>query len=151
MHAEGSNGSVTLEADHIKIRHKGLANILTAGLHGEQSVPLTSIMAVQFKSAGSWMAGFIQFIIMGGNARAGGIGEATKDKNAVLFTKAQEAAFQQLKNEVARRTAELRKPQQPIAHPTSTAGELERLAGLVERGYLTREEFETRKRAILGL
>ncbi len=39
MHFEGSNGSVTLQENRIRIRQKGFANILTAGAHGEISIP----------------------------------------------------------------------------------------------------------------
>ena len=44
--------------------------------------------------------------------------------------------------------------QQPIpppATPSSSLDELERLAGLVERGFVTREEFEVKKKEILGI
>jgi hypothetical protein len=149
MHAEGSNGSVTLDEDCIRIRHKGFANVLTAGLHGEKSIPITTITGIQFKSAGSWMNGFIQFFIPGGMTGRGGIREATTDINAVLFNKGQEAAFQRLKSEVERLATELRKAQQQPSQPAN-AEELERLAGLVDRGYLTRDEFEAKKKAILG-
>lgn len=37
------------------------------------------------------------------------------------------------------------------AVPASPTDELERLAGLVERGFLTREEFDARKKQLLGL
>ena len=62
MHVEGTNGSVNLDGDTLRIRHKGFANILTAGAHGEISIPLENISAVQFKASGI-MGGFIQFSI----------------------------------------------------------------------------------------
>jgi hypothetical protein len=96
MYAEGSNGGVTLHDDQLIIRRKGVANILTQGFQGEKSIPLRNITAVQFRSAGAMMAGYIQFTIMGGREFRGGMGEATRDENAVLFERKQEPAFQQL-------------------------------------------------------
>src|SRR5688572_1886313 len=135
MHVEGSNGSVTLDNDCIRISHRGIANFLTQGAHGEKAIPLSSITAVQFKAAG-WMAGYIQFSLLGGLDRPGGAMEATKDENAVLFTKDQQRAFEKLKEEVEKRAAELRAAP-AVTSSTGSIDELERLAGLVERGFLS--------------
>lgn len=96
------------------------------------------------------MSGFIQFSVLGGSARPAGIMEATKDQNAVLFIKEQNALFQNLKSEVERRCAELRMLPKQSAQQSDAVGELERLALLVERGFLTRADFDMRKKAILG-
>lgn len=146
MIAEGSNGSIKLEEDSVKITRKGIANFLTQGLQGEKVIPVHSIKAIQFKEAGKWMAGFIQFTTIGSIERRGGMLEATKDENAVLFERSQQASF-----EILRRIIEdkMRDAEQPISRADSTAEELERLANLVERGFLTRDEFEKKKADIL--
>jgi hypothetical protein len=152
MQVEGSNGSVVLEADKLRISHKGFANMLTQGAHGEKSIPLRNITAVQFKAAG-WTAGYIQFTLVGGIDRPGGVMEATKDENAVLFTKEQQKAFEALKAEVERRVDELhRNPAttSPGAPPPGLVDELERLASLMDRGLLTRSEFEASKAKLLA-
>ncbi len=149
MLIEGSNGSVTLETDSVRIKHKGLANLLTAGAHGEKSIPIANITAVQFKAAG-WVAGYIQFTLLGGLDRPGGAMEATKDENAVLFTKEQQPNFEALKAVVEKRMKQARHTL-PQNSGASSTDELERLAGLVERGYLSREEFNTKKKMILGI
>ena len=148
MFADGSNGSVRLDGDRLRINRKGFANILTQGVQGEKVIPLASISAVQFKSAG-WMAGYIQFTIKGGIERPGGIMEATKDENAVLFEKKQQPAFEDLRKIVE--TAMSRPAASQGTRSSSESEELERLANLVERGFLTREEFEMKKRALLGI
>lgn len=38
----------------------------------------------------------------------------------------------------------------PAANASPVVGDLERLARLLEQGYLTREEFETQKARLLG-
>jgi len=127
MLIEGSNGVVEVDGECLRIRRKGVANLFTQGFQGEKTIPFSTLRAVQFKEAGRWMAGYIQFSIVGAVERPPGIMEATKDENAVLFEKKQEPAFQQLKRLVEDRLA--------LAAPThsgspSVAGDLERLAAL---------------------
>jgi multidrug resistance efflux pump len=73
--------------------------------------------------------------------------EATKDENAVLFEKKQESKFQQLRALVEERISRTT-PANP--QTADVAGNLERLAALFDRGLLTREEFDTEKRALLS-
>ena len=144
MRAEGSNGSVELLNDRIVIRRKGLLNVLTQGFQGEKSIPYTSITAVQFRPAGSIMAGVIQFTMKGGREFYGGMLEATQDENAIMFTRQQEKTFQRVRDHVERAIT----PAQGNAGG-NVGDELAALAGLVEKGFLTREEFDDRKRALL--
>lgn len=148
MEAVGSNGTVKLDGDKIKISHRGLANLLTQGAHGEKVIPVRNITAVQFKAAG-WTAGYIQFTLVGGIDRPGGVMEATKDENAVLFLKEQQPAFEAMKAEVERLAAEAHKAPVTVSGAGLT-DELERLAGLVDRGFLTREEFNAKKAQLLA-
>lgn len=149
MQIDGSNGTVWLDDDQIRIRHRGFANFLTQGSHGEKTIPLRNITAVQLKQAG-WTAGYIQFTLVGGIDRPGGVMEATKDENAVLFLKEQQAGFEKLKAEVEARVRAIHSSPQGAATGPGLAEELERLAGLVERGFLTREEFEAKKANLLA-
>lgn len=147
MFADGSNGSVRLSGDSIIIRRKGLANKLTQGFQGDKQVPLSSITATQFRAAGSMMVGVIQFTILGGREFGGGMLEATKDENAVMFTRDQEPAFVALRQAIQRRISEGSKPVTPAS---GAADELERLAALLEKGHLSTEEFAEAKRRVLS-
>jgi len=141
---EGTNGSVEVLRDSLIIRRKGFANVLTQGVQGEKTIPLANITAVQFKEAGRWMAGLIQFTLMGGREFPGGLMEATKDENAVLFDKEQQSQFEILRDFVRENMG------RHGALRSDGADELAKLADLVEKGFLTREEFDSRKAAILG-
>ena len=148
MRIEGSNGSVEVTDTGIIIRRKGLANILTQGVQGDKLVPYSTITAVQFRAAGTFMAGLIQFTLLGGREFKGGMMEATKDENAVLFTKQQQPAFERLREHVQ---AEMAKPAaSPEAPAPTAADELAKLADLVDRGFLSRDEFDARKRDLLS-
>lgn len=147
MLVDGSNGTIILEDGRMRIRRKGVANILTQGLQGEKVIPLQSIRAVQFKEAGRWMAGYIQFSILGAIERPGGILEATKDENAVLFERSQQPDFEKLRAVVE---ASIGSPTKPSDAEASVGQELERLASLLDRGLLTRDEFEEMKRQLIA-
>ena len=147
MLVDGSNGSITVDRECLRIRRKGVANLLTQGFQGEKTIPFGTIRAVQFKEAGRWMAGYIQFSISGAVERPAGIMEATKDENAVLFEKKQEPAFQKLRKLVEDQISRAA-PTQP--QRASVTDDLERLAALFDRGLLTREEFDQQKRELLS-
>ena len=149
MNFEGSNGVIRVDGENLRITRKGFANFLTQGLQGEKTLPFSSIRAVQFKEAGRWMAGYIQFSTAGSIDRPGGIMEATKDENAVLFERSQQAQFEELRALVEGKLHSQSRPATYSSAP-SAVEELERLAGLLDRGLLTREEFDQRKKSILS-
>jgi hypothetical protein len=146
MFADGSNGSVELDDHQIVIRRKGIANKITQGFQGDKSIPLRSITAVQFRPAGSLMAGCIQFTIIGGQEFRGGMLQATMDENAVLFTREQQPAFEHLRRAVEEAVS----TGGGVPAQAGNAAELQKLAELVERGFLTREEFEAQKQGLLS-
>lgn len=147
---EGSNGSVEVDDGMLRIRRKsGLTNFLLQGIQGERTVPLSSIRAVQFTPASGMRAGYIQFSVMGAVDRPGGIMEATKDENAVLFTSAQQSSFEELRKFVESAIQTQQSPKVK-ASDGDLVGQIEMLAALLEKGVLTREEFEIAKLKLLS-
>ena len=144
MQAEGYTGWVRIDGDRVVIRKK----MLYGATKGEKSIPIAAISAVQFKPAGALNNGFIQFAYSGAKESSGGGLAATQDENSVVFTGRQEAAFAALRDEVLRRQAASTPSAAPV---TSVADEIERLGGLREKGLLTDEEFQAKKRQLLGL
>lgn len=151
MIVEGSNGSVEIVGNALVIRRKGVANILTQGFQGDKTIPLSSITAVQFRSAGSMMAGMIQFTLIGGREFRGGMLEATKDENAVLFDNTQEPHFRTLRDLVQNSISSPHATPTSIGAAPSIGDELTKLADLRDRGVLTDEEFESAKARTLTL
>jgi hypothetical protein len=148
MHVEGTNGSVTIECNLVKIKHKKWSDRSKPGAHGDKSIPIQNITAVQFKEAGNWIVGYIQLSLLGGNTQLGGMGAATHDPNTILFSKKQQPQFVLLKAEIE---SEMLARTAPTVSSVPEVSELERLASLVERGFLTREEFQTKKQSLLGV
>jgi hypothetical protein len=153
MIADGANGTITLNENSITIKRKfGLFTFLNQGLQGDKTISLKSITAIQLRQPGMMLRGYIRFSINGRDP-VGGISEALKDENAVMIgDDDQFAQFQQLKDEIESRLHAQQNVSNPVADQASNnvIDELEKLVGLVERGFVTREEFEERKRTILG-
>ena len=145
MTAEGTNGIVSLFPDRVRIRRKGIGSFLTQGLKGEKDIQLSNISSVQFKDAGLLTAGYIQFAFMGGSESKGGLFSAVSDENSVMFRKPQQSAFDALREAVQERISKRE------SAGTGAADELEKLANLRDRGILTDEEFDAKKKQILGL
>jgi hypothetical protein len=125
--------------------------ILTHGIKGDKEILISQISSIQMKRAGL-LNGYIQFAFLGGTESRGGVLAAAQDENTVLFSAAQQPAFEALKTEIDRRRQALLNPQantQP-RQPHSVADELEKLAALLSKGILTREEFEAQKRLVLS-
>lgn len=148
MLADGSNGSVELLENSIVIRRKGFANKLTQGWQGDKTVPLRSITAVQFRPAGTAMGGYIQFTLLGGQEFRGGMRQVTMDENAVIFTAQQQPAFEALRDVVQEAIEAPSREGPGIA--SNLSEELSRLADLVDKGYLTRDEFDAQKQTLLS-
>lgn len=147
---EGYGATVEVDQDGLTIKRKGLASFTLHGLKGAKRIPFASIAAIQFKAANMLTSGYIQFSIMGGNESRAGLLAATKDENSVLFKgKKQNAEFEQLRTMVEEGMKRARTPI-AAAPARSTADELAKLAELLDRGLLTREEFDQQKGAILG-
>lgn len=124
----------------------------------DKTILIRNITSVEVKKPGAFV-GFIQFSIAGGKARdssftwSGGSASAVGDENSVVFQGKE-------KYEIALRMKafiESWTPKeassgssQPVA-PVSAADEIRKLKALLDEGLLTKEEFEHKKRQLLGM
>ena len=149
--AKGVNGQIELQGNKIKIMRKGALSFLTHGMSGEKEIRIQVITSIQVKRATMFTNGFIQFAFQGGSEAKGALFQATQDENTVMFNTSQADVFMKLKAEVERRIDELTaNPPAATAAPVSAFDELEKLAGLRERGIVSEEEFEEQKRRLLN-
>ncbi len=149
--ANGRNGSIELYENRLIIKKKlsGLKRMLTSG---DKEIFLDNIKNMNFKSANSMTWGFIQFETPQNTKKLskGSLMSSPNDDYSVNFSKKQQTEFDQLKSEInGLRNGS--KSQTIIQNPKSDADELEKLAGLKEKGILTQEEFDQKKKQILGL
>ena len=147
MIAKGINGQIELLGNKIRISRKGALSFLTQGMKGQKEILISQISSIQFKNAGAFSNGYIQFAFMGGQEAKGGIFQATRDENSVMFKKNQQASFLHLKEAIDK----VRDAADRGSGQTSDLDELEKLASLRDRGIITDEEFEAKKKQLLGL
>lgn len=149
--ANGRNGLIELYENQLVIKKKlgGLKRMLTTG---DKEIFLDNIKNVNYKSANSMTWGFIQFETAQNTKELskGSLMSSPNDDYSVNFSKKQQPEFEKLKTEIN----ELRSrnnSQTIIQNQFSEADELEKLADLKEKGILTQEEFDQKKKQILGL
>ncbi len=141
----GNGGTVELLDDGLVIRRKGVASFLSQGLQGEKRIPFSSITSIQFKEPGI-TTGYIQFGLLGGVEKRGGVFDATKDENTVLFVSTALGNFRRLREIVESKIGQAhRTPGPSIVSSATYAEELTRLADLRDRGVLSDEEFGDEK------
>lgn len=150
---DGANGIVELYANRIVIRRKGFRGVLGHGFFkGDKEIILKSITGVQVKKAGLVVLGYIQFSMMGGNEGRRGLTEATQDENTVTFDSSQNKIAEEVKNKVfeLQQQAESKSVSQ-IINPLSGADEILKYKQLLDEGIITQEEFNAKKKQLLGL
>jgi len=97
-------------------------------------------------------SGYIQFGILGGLENKGGLFDAAKDENSVMYVKKDLKDFTELRDFLdSKIKEEQNKPAVVPTTPTSSLDDLEKLADLLKKGIITEEEFVAKKKQILNL
>lgn len=150
MEAVGQNGQLQLRENTVVIRREGFAALAMHGLKGDKHILLSQVSSVQFKRVGSLSAmGYIQFAFVGGREAKGGMLEAGTDENTVTFNSQQQRAFERIYSAIKERMETTGAARE--TKPPSSLDELGKLAELRDKGIVTEEEFQQKKRQLLGL
>jgi len=150
MRAVGVNGQIELTPSRVCIKRKGILGFATQGQKGEKEILISEITSVQFKKAGL-ARGYIQFAFSGGLEAKRGIFEGVHDENTVLFKLSQQPAFESLKRSLDDLMDKAKRPQATRQPTMSPLDELEKLASLRDKGIVSEEEFQAKKRQLLNL
>jgi hypothetical protein len=135
--------------DKLTITPKGVLGMLNKGFQGTKTIPFSSITAIQFKQASTFISGYLQFSIFGGRESTGGILAAATDENSFMFKeKNQNELAEKIKNFIeekikSQKTSSLVKGSGP-------AEEISKLFELKEKGVITEEDFQKAKEKLLG-
>ncbi|MCL2559784.1 MAG: SHOCT domain-containing protein [Turicibacter sp.] len=145
--------TITLDQTGITIDKKGLLNAMTVGITGAKKVPFASITGVHFKERGKITSGVLQFSILGVAAAASGLSGAAEDKYAVMFAnKEEEKKAMQIRDFVDEKISGGGAfGGTTIVQEKSPAEEVKALKELLDMGVLTQEEFDRKKKELLGL
>lgn len=145
---KGYNGTLILGDNTITIKRGAKGFLLGGGyLRGNKSIPYTSITAVQLKKAGI-VAGYIQFSIMGGREAKSGLLQSTTDENTINFHSTKNKKFAEAKRIIEERISSLN---QSNESKNSESDELEKFSKLRDKGIITEDEFQEKKKLLLGL
>lgn len=93
MYVQGGDGQVELLEDRVVIHRKGLMNMLKHGPNSKREIPLVSISSVNFRDAGNFRLGEIDFDYSGRS-------HADKKQNTVMFAKKHHDNFVKLKEKI---------------------------------------------------
>lgn len=144
---------ITLDQTGITIDKKGLLNALTVGITGAKKVPFSSITAVHFKERGKITSGILQFSILGVATANSGMMNAAEDKYAIMFAnKEEENVAKQIRDFIDEKISGGNMlGGTTIVNEKSPAEEVKALKELLDMGALTQEEFDIKKKELLGL
>ncbi|MDH1883946.1 SHOCT domain-containing protein [Empedobacter sp. GD03797] len=146
--ATGRSGSVELFEDRVIIK-KRFGGLQRKFISGDIEIYLDSIKNLNFKNANSLTYGFIQFETAENSKKLskGSLMMGPTDEFSVIFTKSQQNEFDNLKSKIN----QLRNKPKSVIQETSSADELLKFAELRDKGIITNDEFEVKKKQLLGL
>ncbi len=158
MRLKATNGTVIAYEDRVIISRKGLAAFATqGGFQGDRTIFYKDLSSIEYKKPG-WTNGYIQFIFPGTentSARVGILGsssESAKDQNTVIlraFNKKIPIESEELYKLLLRKIEEYKSVSGQGVALVSNADELKKYAELKEKGIITQEEFDAKKRHLL--
>jgi hypothetical protein len=142
---------VVVDGATVKIIKKG--SLLAS--KREKTLPIRNISSVEVKKPGALITGFIQFSIAGGKARdsshslTGGAWDAIQDENSVVFSDITEyETALEIKKYVENFSDS---PMVTAPSNNSSADEIVKFKNLLDQGIITQQEFDAKKRQLLGL
>lgn len=151
MEAIGVNGQLELLANKVIIKRKGMLAKMTQGLKGDKEILIKQISSIQFKNAGALTNGYIQFSFSGGQENQGGLFDATKDENTIMFNKKQQPNFEKIKLSIEEKIENLHEQVSSAPPQADVAEQIRKFSELKDAGILTEEEFEAKKKQLLGI
>ena len=147
MQARGAYRDLELLRDMVRIRRRGTMGFLTPGTRVEKDILISKIVSIRFKKAGILADGYIQFIFEEkGPKDKSTESEVGDDENVVIFRSGQQKAFEAIREAIEQKMIGRTGPRQ-----ASNFDELVRLSELVDRKIITEDEFNQKKKQILGL
>lgn len=139
---------IEIENSIVTIKRKGLLNFATQGLKGDKSIPFRNITAIQIKKPGL-TNGYIQFSQHGMMESKKGLWDANADENTVtLVSKTEYEQALEIK-ELIENASNNETTQQ--VQTNDVADEIRKFKSLLDEGILTQEEFDAKKKELLGV
>ncbi len=147
---KGINGQLELYEDKIIIKRKGALSKMTQGFFkGDKTIYINQITGIQVKPGTLWTNGYIQITVPGGIESKKGLLDAIHDENSVVFTGENNELVNQIKSKIEELMSRQRTGS--IINQLSPTDEIRKYKELLDDGVITQEEFEQKKKQLLGL
>ncbi len=149
----GVGDELTVYEDRMILKHKGVRNFLAMGVNGDKVVYYTDITGIQYKPSGA-VNGYLQFSMLGGVESKGGLLKAASDENTIMFIDSKAVEARKIYDYLNERLRAIKAAKnasiiQPVTF--SSADELKKFKELLDMGVITQEEFDAKKKELLGL
>ena len=147
---KGNNGQLELYSDKVILKRSGLGAKLFFGLtnpKGEKTIYFNHIAAIQVKKP-SFTCGYIQFTLPGGIESRKGTFDAMSDENSVTFNGKMQY---EIALDIKERIEKLKNSISNTSGGMGGADELRKFKQLLDEGIISKEEFEHKKKQLLGL
>lgn len=132
--------------DCISFSPKGLTGFLTKGISGERKIYYKDISSIQFKESSKLLSGFIEFYIVGQNTKqGGGLFSGTDNENRFTFYNKQLPTMLEIKEFIEN------KLNGDNSKSSNDLDDLIKLKELLDKGIITQEEFNQKKKQLLGI
>ena len=145
---EGYKGTIRVFEDKVEIEKKGFFIN-----NSSKTLPMANIISVSIKPSG-WGRGFIEFTTPG-SRDSKNTEEALTNENALCFKNGrQDAEAKKIKeyvDEQILKIAQTKNGATIIQQATSPAEELKKMKELLDMGVITQDEFDAKKKQLLGL
>ena len=145
---EGYKGVIRVYDDKVEIEKSGFFFNNTA-----KTLPMSNIVSVSIKPSG-WGRGYIEFTTPG-SRDSRNTEEALNNENALCFKNGrQDAEAKKIKEYVEEQILKLSQNKggtTVVQQATSPAEELKKMKELLDMGIITKEEFDEKKKQLLGL
>lgn len=116
---------------------------------GEKKFYYSDLTSVQFRKPGAITDGYLEFEYPG--SRSGNNSGAYTSENAVSFAKSDLAKMEEIYNYIEGKIREYKNKGNAVVQETSSADEIIKFKALLDSGIITQEEFDAKKKQILGL
>lgn len=151
FHLEGHTSILTVYEDHCVITGKKSFGGFLGGrfFDGSKEFYYADLTSVQYKEATVWVNGFLQFEYPGSHSGRDNFGS----ENSFVFMKGVNniencrRAYEYIKSRIAFYKSQRNAP---VIAAASPADELKKYKELLDSGVITQEEFEKKKKDILG-
>lgn len=129
-----------------------MKNAINGGAVGGKRIDIKNLTSVQFREPAGFTVGFIQFAYPGSIESKGGIADMINDENSIPIQPAMVEQAREVVEFIEKRKEELNVSQPTtIIQNTSVADELKKFKELLDDGIISQEEFDAKKKQLLGL